>query len=57
MYQMYLIHSGGPGQDDNKKDPVKAYRYLLDAILTGVTYFEEAKAYFKKHVDVLKDVF
>ena len=29
----------------------------MDAIYTGVTYFEEAKAYFSKHVDVLKTEF
>jgi len=29
----------------------------LDAIYTGVTYFDEIKAYFKKHVDVLKNEF
>lgn len=57
MYQMYLIHSGTPGQDEKYKDPVKAYRFLLDAIYTGVTYFDEIKAYFSLHVDALKDTF
>jgi len=31
----------------------KAHDYLIKAILLGVTYFEEAVAYFKKHIDEL----
>lgn len=39
------------------KDAKSAYRYLLDAIYTGVTYFEEIKDYFKNNIDVLAEEF
>jgi len=54
---MYLIHSGKDGQEDNRKNPVLAYKYLLDAICCGVTYFDEIKAFFNVHIDSLKDEF
>ena len=52
-FQLYLIHSGKQGQEDDRKDPVKAYRYLLNAIFRGVTYFDEATAFFSTHFDEL----
>jgi len=41
---MYRIHSGlGVSAVAKYKDVKSAYRYLLDAIFTGVTYFDEIK--------------
>lgn len=52
-----MIHSGKEGQDQKYKDVKTAYRYLLDAIYSGVTYFDEIKSFFKDNVDVLADEF
>jgi len=39
------------------KDVKSAYRYLLDGIYTGVTYFDEIKDYFKTNIDELAGEF
>jgi len=38
-------------------NPVTAYKFLMDAIFCGVTYFDEVKVYFKRHIGVLKSEF
>ena len=53
MYQLFIIHSGKEGQDASHKDVVKAYDYLMDAIINGVTFFDEAISYFKENFDQL----
>lgn len=35
------------------KNPIKAYDYLMQAILRGVTYFEEILALFAANYEVL----
>lgn len=39
------------------KDEVKAYNYLMQAIVRGVTFFEEIIAYFKIHFKKLAPEF
>ena len=48
-YQLYLIHSGKEGQSPELKDAVKAYRFLMNAIYRGATFFEEAISFFKSN--------
>jgi hypothetical protein len=48
-----LIHSGKEGQDASLKNAVKAYDYLMDAIINGVTFFDDAIAFFKDNYDAL----
>lgn len=50
---MYLIHSGKEGQEDDKKNPVVAYGHLMNALMNGITYFDELIQYFKDNYDVL----
>ena len=57
MYQLYLIHSGKEGQEDDKKDPVKAYNYLMNALINGITYFDEIIQFFKDEYDALAPVY
>ena len=57
MYELFKVHSGYEGQAVILKDVKSAYRYLLDAIYTGVTYFDEAKRFFKENVGVLAGEF
>jgi len=40
-----------------KKDPVKAYKYVIKAVLRGVTFFDEMHAYFKENYKVLAPVY
>jgi len=40
-----------------KKDTIKAYKFLNKAINLGVTHFEEQDKYFKANYDVLKPIF
>lgn len=56
-YQLYLIHSGKEGQSQELKDPIKAYRYLLNAINRGATFFEEAVSFFRSNYKELVDEF
>lgn len=51
MYQLFIIHSGKEGQDASHKDAVKAYDYLMDAIINGVTFFDEAISFFKANYE------
>lgn len=37
--------------------PDVAYSYLLEAITSGVTYFDEAVKYFKEHYDLLAPIY
>ena len=53
LYQLYLIHSGKEGQSEAHKDVEKAYSYLMRAIISGVTHFEEIINYFKTNYAVL----
>ena len=53
LYQLYLIHSGKEGQSEAHKDVIKAYNYLMGAIISGVTHFDEIISYFKTNYAVL----
>lgn len=53
MYQLFIIHSGKEGQDASMKNAVKAYDHLMEAIINGVTFFDEAISYFKANYDEL----
>ena len=57
FFQLYLIYSGKDGQDAALKDPVKAYNYLMSAIIRGVTYFDELLALFAANYDQLAPVY
>ena len=46
FFQLYLIYSGKDGQDKALKNPIKAYNFLMSAIIRGVTYFDELLALF-----------
>lgn len=52
-YQLYILYS----TMGNKKNTVKAYRFLNKALQLGVTHFEESEKYFKANFDVLSPVF
>lgn len=53
MYTLFHIHSGNKGQEKRLKDVNKAYKFLLHAIISGVTYFDEIKTFFKENVQAL----
>ena len=53
LYQLYIIHSGKEGQDQSLKNPIKAYNYLMDAVLRGGTYWDELVAFFKNNYSEL----
>jgi hypothetical protein len=55
MYQLFLLHSSGTMNTTPKAlvNVQLAYDYLIKAIGTGVTYFDDAVAYFKKNYAVL----
>lgn len=57
MYQLYLIHSGKPGEDEKMTDVVTAYNHLMKSLQYGVTNYDEAIAYFKQHYNELAPVF
>jgi len=57
LYQLYLIHSGKEGQSEAHKDVQKAYNYLMGAVTSGVTYFEEIINYFKDNYAALSPNF
>lgn len=52
-YELFVIFS----QEEGFKDPVKAYLYLQDAILTGLTFFDIFNQYFKDNYDQLSKIF
>lgn len=56
-YQLYLIHSGKDEQDLTYKNVEQAYGYLLNAIIRGVTYFDEMVAFFKLNYAELAPVY
>jgi hypothetical protein len=53
MYQLFLLHSGKEDQPQELKDVQLAYDYLIKAICSGVTYFDDAVAFFKENFAVL----
>ena len=53
MYQLFMIHSGKPGQDASLANPEKAYGHLMNAIYNGVTYFDDAVKFFEENYAVL----
>ena len=57
MYQLYMIHSGNDGQDDNFRDVPVAYNWLMKAISNGATFFDDAVNYFKDHFEDLAPVY
>jgi len=57
LYQLFMIYSGKDGQEAWLKNPTKAYGYLIDSMLRGVTYFDEIVAYFKANYDELAPLF
>jgi len=56
-FQLYLIHSGKEGQDAALKNATKAYHYLMEAIIRGVTYFDELLALFAANYAELAPVY
>ena len=48
-YQLYLIHSGKDEQDLTYKNVEAAYTYLLNALIRGVTFFDEMVAFFRQN--------
>jgi len=56
-YQLYIIHSGKEGQDSSRKNAEVAYNNLMDGIIRGVTYFDEAITFFKENYDVLAPLY
>jgi hypothetical protein len=53
MYQLFTIYSGKEGQDASHKNAVLAYDYLMEAIINGVTFFDEAISFFKANFEDL----
>jgi len=50
---LFLVHS----IDGPKKDPIKAYKYIVKAVLRGITFFDETHAYFKENYKMLAPVY
>lgn len=57
MFQLYTLFSGKEGQSKKLFNAEIAYGHLLNAILHGVTYFDEAINFFKACFEVLAPVF
>ena len=53
-HQLFTIYSS---DEFGKKDLLKAYGYLLDAMENGVTAFTDIGKFFKENLDVLKTAF
>ena len=57
MYQLSIIMSGKDGQDDNYRNVEQSYFWLVQGIMRGATFFDEAIQYFKLHFDTLAPIF
>ena len=57
MYQLYMICSGNEGEDEKFKDELEAYNWLMKAISSGATFFDDAIKYFKNNFNVLAPIF
>ena len=56
-FQLYVIHCGKEGQDQSLKDATKAYDYLMQAVIRGVTYWDECISFFKANFSELAPAF
>mmetsp|Transcript_11751 Transcript_11751/g.8192 ORF Transcript_11751/g.8192 Transcript_11751/m.8192 type:complete len:129 (-) Transcript_11751:757-1143(-) len=52
-FQLYLVYS----KEEEVRDNKIAYKYLIKAVESGVTYFDQMNLFFKEHQKELTPVF
>ena len=53
-FQLFALYSG---EDQSKRDLVKAYKQLMKAVTRGVTYFDQLHNFFKENFEALAPTF
>ena len=48
-FQLFLLYS----REEEKKDPLLAYKHLTKAVKMGVTFFDQMNEYFRDNYDIL----